>query len=226
MKSMMKIFLLSILMFLGMVGYSQKIVSVSNPLEEYFQKNYDSTIFHYSSGSVGPFIYIISKKGNKLYNYKYHNTTFEDVGVSKHEVGPLDKELKEVFTSRLEKFRKIKPSINQYFTFFNTDSISNIKTRKMSYYGKEGEVDEIYSPLWIILQNFNLWNLKDEGNEGLRNSIDSNGVNSKDIFVLITKGQVKKLEYRKLNFPDEKDELRKKVSEIISSIWMSLTRVS
>ncbi len=223
---MMKIFLLSILMFLGMVGYSQKIVSVSNPLEEYFQKNYDSTIFHYSSGSIGPFIYIISKKGNKLYNYKYHNTTFEDVGVSKHEVGPLDKELKEVFTSRLEKFKKIKPSINQYFTFFNTDSISNIKIRKMSYYGKEGEVDEIYSPLWIILQNFNLWNLKDESNEGLRNSIDSNGVNSNDIFVLITKGQVKKLEYRKLNFPDEKDELRKKVSEIISSIWMSLTRAS
>ena len=222
----MKIFLLSILMFLGMVGYSQKIVSVSNPLEEYFQKNYDSTIFHYSSGSVGPFIYIISKKGNKLYNYKYHNTTFEDVGVSKHEVGPLDKELKEFFTSRLEKFKKIKPSINQYFTFFNTDSISNIKIRKMSYYGKEGEVDEIYSPLWIILQNFNLWNLKDESNEGLRNSIDSNGVNSNDIFVLITKGQVKKLEYRKLNFPNEKDELRKKVSEIISSIWMSLTRVS
>ena len=209
-----------------MVGYSQKIVSVSNPLEEYFQKNYDSTIFHYSSGSIGPFIYIISKKGNKLYNYKYHNTTFEDVGVSKHEVGPLDKELKEVFTSRLEKFKKIKPSINQYFTFFNTDSISNIKIRKMSYYGKEGEVDEIYSPLWIILQNFNLWNLKDESNEGLRNSIDSNGVNSNDIFVLITKGQVKKLEYRKLNFPDEKDELRKKVSEIISSIWMSLTRAS
>lgn len=81
----------------------------------------------------------------------------------------------------------------------------------MSYYGKKGEVDEIYSPLWIILQNFNLWNLKDESNEGLRNSIVSNGVNSNDIFVLITKGQVKKLEYRKLNFPDEKDELRKRL---------------
>ena len=211
-----------------MVGYSQKIVSVSNPLEEYFQKNYDSTIFYYSSNSIGPFIYIISKKGNKLFNYKYHNTTFEDIGISnkKYEIGPLDKELKKVFTNRLEKFKKTKPSINQYFRFFDTDSISNIKTWKMSYYGKEGEVDEIYSPLWIKLQNFNLWSLKDESNEGLRNSIDSNGVNSKDIFVLITKGQVKKLEFRKLNFPNEKDELRKKVSEVISSIWMSLTRVS
>ncbi len=224
---MRKILLFSILMCLGMVGYSQKIVSVSNPLEEYFQKNYDSTIFYYSSNSVGPFIYIISKKGHKLFNYKYHNTTFEDVGVSynEYEVGPLDKELRNIFISRLDKFKKTKPSINQYFRFFDTDSTSNIKTMKMSYYGKEGEVDEIYSPLWIILQNFNLWNLKDESNEGFRNSVDSSGVNSKDIFVLISKGQVKRLEYRKLNFPNEKDELRIKVSEIISSIWKSLTRI-
>jgi hypothetical protein len=150
------------------------------------------------------------------------------VGVSynEYEVGPLDKELRNIFISRLEKFKKTKPSINQYFRFFDTDSISNIKSMKMSYYGKEGEVDEIYSPLWIILQNFNLWSLKDESNEGFRNSVDSNGVNSKDIFVLISKGQVKRLEYRKLNFPNEKDELRKKVSEVISKIWMSLTRVS
>jgi len=224
---MRKILLLFILMLIGMVGYSQKIVSVSNPLEEYFQKNYDSTIFYYRSQSVGPFIYIISKKGDKLYNYKYHNTTFEDVGISyeKNEIGPLDKELRKVFTSRLEKFKKTKPSINQYFRFFNTDSISNIKIMKMSYYGKEGEVDELWNPLWLVLQNFNLWSLKDESNDELRNSVDSNGVNRKDIFVLITKGEVKKLEYRELNFPNEKDELRKKVSEVISSIWKSLTRI-
>ena len=224
---MRKIVLVSILMFLGLVGYSQKIVSVSNPLEAYFQKNYDSTIFYYSSNSVGPFIYIISKKGHKLFNYKYHNTTFEDVGVSynEYEVGPLDKELRNFFISRLEKFKKTKPSINQYFRFFDTDSISNIKSMKMSYYGKEGEVDELWNPLWLVLQNFNLWSLKDESNEGFRNSVDSSGVNSKDIFVLISKGQVKRLEYRKLNFPNEKDELRIKVSEIISSIWKSLTRI-
>jgi hypothetical protein len=224
---MRKILLLSILMSFGIVGYSQKIVSVSNPLEEYFQKNYDSTIFFYRSHSVGPFIYIISKKGDKLYNYKYHNTTFEDIGISnqKDEIGPLDKELRKVFTSRLEKFKKTKPSINQYFRFFNTDSISNIKIMKMSYYGKEGEVDELWNPLWLVLQNFNLWSLKDESNDELRNSVDSNGVNRKDIFVLITKGEVKKLEYRELNFPNEKDELRKKVSEVISSIWKSLTRI-
>lgn len=225
---MKKLILILVMGFLELSGYSQKIVSVSNPLEEYFQRNYDSTIFYYSSQGVGPFIYIISKKGDKLYNYKYHNNTFEDVGISyeKYKIGPLDKELRNVFTSRLEKFKKTKPSINQYFRFFDTDSISNIKIMKMSSNGKKGRVEQIYSPLWIILQNFNLWSLKDESNEGLRNSVDSNGFNSKDIFVLISKGQVKKLEYRKLDRPsDEKNELRKKVSEIINEIWMSLTRV-
>ena len=57
---MRKILLLSILMSFGMVGYSQKIVSVSNPLEEYFQKNYDSTIFLYKSNNIEPYINIIS----------------------------------------------------------------------------------------------------------------------------------------------------------------------
>jgi len=216
-------------MFLGMVGYSQKIVSVSNPLEEYFQKNYDSTIFLYRTNMVEPFIYIISKKGNKLYNYRYIYTTYEDVGLSdnKYVVGPLDKELKEVFTNRLEIFKKTKPSINQYFTYYNTDSISNLKIRKESYYGKEDEVNEIYSPLWIILQSFDLWSLKDESNEELNKYNNSNVIDSKDVFVLITKGQVKKLEYRKLDRPsNEKKELRKKVSEIIDKICMSLTRVS
>ena len=225
---MRKIFLLSILVIFGINGYSQKIVSVSNPLEEYFQKNYDSTIFLYKSNSVEPFIYIISKKGNKLYNYRYIYTTYEDLGLSynEYEVGPLNKELKDVFTSRLEKFKKTKPSINQYFRFYNTDSISNLR---IDYYGKKNGKGEITNPLWLILQNLNIWNLVDESNEEYRksnNSISFNKSGKKDIFVLITKGQVKKLEYLELDRPfNEKEERRKKVSEIIERIWMNLTRI-
>ena len=63
---MKKIVSLSILLFFGIVGYSQKIVSVSNPLEEYFQKNYDSTIMteqkYISNGNF--LIVFISTKGN------------------------------------------------------------------------------------------------------------------------------------------------------------------
>ena len=207
-------------------GYSQKIDSVSNPLEEYFQKNYDSTIFLYQSNNIEPFIYIISKKGNKLYNYRYIYSTYEDLVINKYELGPLDNELKEVFTNRLEIFKKTKPSINQYFTYYNTDSVSNIKIRKESYYGRKDEGNEIYSPLWVILQNFDLWSLRDESIDEFNKYNNSNVNDSKDVFVLITKGQVKKLKYRKLDIPsNEKVELRKKVSEIKEKIWLSLTRI-
>jgi hypothetical protein len=70
----------------------------------------------------------------------------------------------------------------------------------------------------------------DDNNEKYRkshNSISLNEIYKKDIFVLITKNQVRKLEYINLNRPSyERDELRIKISEIIDWIWMSLTRVN
>lgn len=208
-----------------MVGYSQKIVSVSNPLEEYFQKNYDSTIFYYRSQSIGPLIYIISKKGDKLFNYTY--TFFNSLSLSERR--SLDKSFQNVL---LGNFKKTIPSNNQYLKLFETDSISNIKIGKISLIdnGKKGDVDELYSPLWLKLQEFNLWSLMDDNNEKYRkshNSISPNEIYKKDIFVLITKNEVRKLEYINLNRPSyERDELRIKISEIIDWIWLSLTRVN
>lgn len=222
---MRKIFLFLILMFLGVVGYSQKIVSVSNPLEEYFQKNYDSTIFLYKSENIKPFIYIISKKGDKLYNHTY--TYFNSLSLS--EQSSLDKSFQNIL---LGNFKKTIPSNNQYLKLFETDSISNIKIGKISLIdnGKKGDVDELYSPLWLKLQEFNLWSLMDDNNEKYRkshNSISPNEIYKKDIFVLITKNEVRKLEYINLNRPSyERDELRIKISEIIDWIWLSLTRVN
>ena len=61
---MRKILLLSIIMFFGMVGYSQKIVSVSNPLEKILQNDFDSTIIYliHSNWDNSPNYFIISKK--------------------------------------------------------------------------------------------------------------------------------------------------------------------
>jgi hypothetical protein len=221
---MRKILLLSILMLIGMVGYSQKIVSVSNPLEEYFQKNYDSTIFLYKSNNIEPFVYIISKKGDKLFNHTY--TYFNSLTLS--EQSSLDKSFQNVLISN---FKKTIPSNNQYLKLFDTDSISNIKIGKISLIdnGKKGDIDELYSPLWLKLQEFNLWSLMDDNNEKYRkshNSISSDEIYKKDKFVLITKNQVRKLEYINMNRPSyERDELRIKISEIIDWIWLSLTRV-
>ena len=70
----------------------------------------------------------------------------------------------------------------------------------------------------------------DDNNEKYRkshNSISPNEIYKKDIFVLITKNEVRKLEYINLNRPSyERDELRIKISEIIDWIWLSLTRVN
>ena len=59
---MRKILLLSIIMFFGMVGYSQKIVSVSNPLEKILQNDFDSTIIYSISSNWdnSPNYFIIS----------------------------------------------------------------------------------------------------------------------------------------------------------------------
>jgi hypothetical protein len=77
---MRKILLLSILMFLGMIGYSQKIVSVSNPLEKFFQENYDSTIIYYlNSGSKKNKKYhTFSIKGEMLYYCLYDSVYLSD----------------------------------------------------------------------------------------------------------------------------------------------------
>lgn len=68
---MKKLILLSILMFFGMVVYSQKYDTISNPLEKFFQDNYDSTIIYHlnSNTKENKKYYILSRKGDKLYYY-------------------------------------------------------------------------------------------------------------------------------------------------------------
>jgi len=221
---MRKILLLSILMFLGMVGYSQKIVSVSNPLEEYFQKNYDSTIFLYKSNNIEPFINIICKKGNLLYHYTYSYYNSIDESQKSH--------LRYNYSSKdvsIINFKKTIPSVNQYFKIDDTDSINNIKIESRVYTRfKEVEVI-VMKPLWLKLQDLKLWSLKEESNEEFRksnNSFSSNKSIKKDIFVLITKENVKKLEFENLERTSyERDEFRKKVSEIVDLIVDSFTRI-
>ena len=221
---MRKILLLSILMSFGMVGYSQKIVSVSNPLEEYFQKNYDSTIFLYKSNNIEPYINIICKKGNLLYHYTY--SYYNSIDESQKSHLRFNYSSKDVSTIN---FKKTIPSVNQYFKIDDTDSINNIKIENRVY-SRSKEVEVIVmKPLWLKLQDLKLWSLKEESNEEFRksnNSFSSNKSIKKDIFVLITKGNVKKLEFENLERTSyERDEFRNKVSEIVYLIVDSFTRI-
>jgi hypothetical protein len=140
-------------------------------------------------------------------------------------VGPLDNELKEVFKNRLEKFKKTKPSINQYFTYYNSDSVNNIKISQILS-GNGEMVYELSSPLWIILQNFDFWSIKEESNEEFKDYNNSNMNEIKDVFIFITKGQVKKVEFQKdETLFYEKEGLRKKVNEIKGKIFMSFNPI-
>ena len=168
---MKKWFLLSSLMFIVVLGYSQKKVSVSNPLEKFFQENYDSTVFLYGTTYTLPHIYILSKKGNKLYNYGYFYRTIEDLGLSGSvkEVSPLNGKLKIYFKNRIEKYKNSKPSINQYFTYISTDSISGLISNKN--YLVESK------PLWLRLQEINIWSLLGENNDEFINHTELNNIN-------------------------------------------------
>ena len=112
---MKKLILLSILLFWGMVGFSQSNDTISNPLEKFFQENYDSTIINeFRKGSDGNYtMFITTRKGDKLYNNKYYqytpygypnevinNSSFIDTS----DIGPL-KKLKFSELIKLEKYK-------------------------------------------------------------------------------------------------------------------------
>ncbi len=65
---MKKIILLSIILNLSLNGWTQKIISASNPLEEILQKDFDSTILYsYSNRGYRPNYLIIAKKDSLVY---------------------------------------------------------------------------------------------------------------------------------------------------------------
>ena len=76
---MKKIILLTIILKISFNGFSQEIISASNPLEEILQKDFDSTILYSHSKwkSYSPNYLIIAKKDSLVYFYskfnKYHN---------------------------------------------------------------------------------------------------------------------------------------------------------
>jgi hypothetical protein len=132
---MKNLFIISIFLLSSICGYSQTNDTISNPLEKFFQENYDSTImFEQKNISNENFsIFIISRKGNKLYNYQYYlytpigypldETNYSSV-INKEDVGPVKSKSKIIELQKLEKYKNTKPSINDYFYWFGTNSIN------------------------------------------------------------------------------------------------------
>jgi len=205
---MMKIFLLSILMFLGMVGYSQKIVSVSNPLEEYFQKNYDSTIIYHlnSNTKENKKYYILSRKGDKLYYYLCDSVFISD---SKN----TDK--------NIDQYVKSNDKGNNYLHLIPSDTITN----KESLWSEIQKIN-----LWniiddkndIVREDYKKKKFTSKGQKEIHTLIYKSRKDEKHFFKLITNNKIIKLEYNELFISDYVNEsiTRKKIGDLILLIHM------
>ncbi len=205
---MRKMLLLFILMFLGIIGFSQKIVSVSNPLEKFFQENYDSTIIYYkkSNSEKNEKYYILSRKKDTLYYYLYNSVYLRD-GIN------TDK--------NTDQFSKSFFEGNSYLHLIPSDTITN----KESLWSKIQKIN-----LWNIIDDKNDIEREDykkkkftsKGQKEIHNLIYKSRKDEKHFFKLITNNKIIKLEYNELFISDYVNEsiTRKNIGNLILYINM------
>jgi hypothetical protein len=183
---MRKIFLLSIFILFGIVGYSQKIVSVSNPLEKILQNDFDSSIIYSikNNWDSSPNYFIISKISDKIYFYRYsiNHKSYNGGGVFSPRKSELSNKLIDVDV----KFKMIEPDINPYFKWIDT------------------ELED--SSIWREIIKYELWNLTDDRNIKIKSDIKFeiyDGVGLE--FKLITKDKIIQLNYYEPEFYNQED---------------------
>jgi hypothetical protein len=203
---MKKLFIIPIFLLSSICGYSQKNDTISNPLEKFFQDNYDSTIINeFRKGSDGNYtMFITTRKGDKLYNYKYYqytpygypnevinNSSFIDTS----DIGPL-KKLKFSELIKLEKYKNTKPNIKEYFYWYGTESINYDTLKNLIFNTKDDSPDykETIKPLWLKLQKFNLWRIIEDSIKV--SPFKSNG---NSYIKFITKSKVMRYEFKDYN---------------------------
>jgi len=224
---MKNLFIISIFLLSSICGYSQTNDTISNPLEKFFQENYDSTImFEQKNISNENFsIFIISRKGNKLYNYQYYlytpigypldETNYSSV-IDKEDVGPVKSKSKIIELQKLEKYKNTKPSINDYFYWVGTNSINYETINSLKFNNKEDSLRhiEINKPLWLKLQKYNLWGIVKDSIK-VSSSVKFNGNGH---IKFITKDKI--MSYRYNNFLEEEYNTLKKITHLyLLEVW-------
>lgn len=205
---MRKVLLLSILMFFGKVGNSQTNDTISNPLEKYFQDNYDSTIIYYlnSNTKENKKYYILSRKGDKLYYYLYDSVFISD---------------RKNTDKNLDQYVKRNDKGNNYLHLIPSDTITN----KESFWSKIQKIN-----LWniiddkndIVREDYKKKKLTSKGQKEIHTLIYKSRKDEKHFFKLITNNKIIKLEYNELFISDYVNEsiTRKKIGDLILLIYM------
>ena len=205
---MRKVLLLSILMFFGKVGNSQTNDTISNPLEKFFQDNYDSTIIYYlnSNTKENKKYYILSRKGDKLYYYLYDSVFISD---------------RKNTDKNLDQYVKRNDKGNNYLHLIPSDTITN----KESFWSKIQKIN-----LWNIIDDKNDIEREDykkkkftsKGQKEIHTLIYKSRKDEKHFFKLITNNKIIKLEYNELFISDYVNEsiTRKNIGNLILLIYM------
>jgi hypothetical protein len=202
---MKKIILLSIILNLSLNGFTQKIISASNPLEEILQKDFDSTILYsYSNRSYRPNYLIIAKKDSLVFFYRYSSI---DKDFGSRDNAPLNSDIHSKLISNQLNFIETKPSINEYFSWVDTKSS--------------------YKSIWKDIARYNLWNLVDGAKiDSLDTNCETDFHLGYEIFKLLTKDKIIQLQYynpRGMNdckFNQTRDDIIK-IEEIIFEYFKS-----
>ena len=172
---MKKIILLSIILNLSLNGWTQKIISASNPLEEILQKDFDSTILYsYSNRGYRPNYLIIAKKDSLVYFYRYSSL---DKNFGSRDNAPLNSDIHSKLISNQLEFIETKPSINDYFSWVDTKSSNK--------------------SIWKDITKYNIWNLVDGAKlDSLDTTCETTTFGmGYEIFKLITKDKIIQLQY-------------------------------
>ena len=190
-----------------MVGYSQKIVSVSNPLEKILQNDFDSTIIYSISSNWdnSPNYFIISKKSNQVYFYRYSINHKRYAG---RMISPMESELFLKLIHLDSDFKSTKPDINVFFKWIDTEYVD--------------------SSIWREIIKYEPWNLIDDRNikiESDRKFDIFDGVHLE--FKLITKDKIVQLNYYEPQFYNEHNfnqsrDIIVKIEKIITGFYKNI----
>jgi len=197
---MKKIILLYLIFIISLNGFTQEIISASNPLEKTFQTDFDSTILYsYSNRGYTHNYLIIAKKDSSVYFYRYSSP---QKSFYSRNIAPPNSNIHSKLISNQLEFIETKPSINDYFSWVDTKSSNK--------------------SIWKDITKYNIWNLVDGAKlDSLDTNCETEFHMGYEIFKLITKDKIIQLQYynpRGLNedckFNQTRDDIIK-IEEII-----------
>lgn len=172
---MKKLILLSLILNLSLNGFTQRVISASNPLEQILQKDFDSTILYSHSkwNSYSPNYLIIAKKDSLVYFYRY---SLLDNNFGSRDNAPLNSDIYSKLISNHLEFIETKPNINSYFSWVDTESPDK--------------------SIWKDITKYNIWNLVDDAKiDSLDTNCETDFHLGYEIFKLLTKDKIIELQY-------------------------------